>query len=76
MDFLWCGIGGEFKCQLVNWARICTLIKSGVLGVRNFQYNRALLGKWLWQYAMEREALWRVVIGTKYDSTGDGALRR
>ena len=76
-DFLWCGIRGEFKFQLVNSAWIFTMIKSGVLGVRNLiQYNRALLGKWLWQYAMEREALWRVVIGTKYDSMGDGALRR
>jgi hypothetical protein len=53
----------------VNWARICTPIKSGGLGVRNFiQFNQAFLGKWLWRYAMDREALWRLVIETKYDS--------
>jgi hypothetical protein len=52
----------------VNWARICTPIKSGSLRVRNLiQFNRALLRKWLWLYGMDREALWRLVVETKYD---------
>jgi hypothetical protein len=72
-NFLWGGIGNEFKFHLVNWARICLPIKSGGLGVRNLiQFNRALLGKWLWRYAMDREALWRLVVETKYDSTRGG----
>jgi hypothetical protein len=33
----------EFKFHLVNWSRICTLMKSGGLGVRNLiQFKRAL----------------------------------
>jgi hypothetical protein len=25
-------------------------------------FNRALLGKWLWHFGYEREALWKVVV--------------
>jgi hypothetical protein len=72
-DFLWGGIGDEFKFHLVNWERICRSIKSGGLGVRNLlQFNRALLGKWLWRYAMDREALWRLVVDAKYNSSRGG----
>ena len=37
-------------------------------------FNQALLGKWLWRYALEREALWRRVIDNKYGSicVGEG----
>ena len=36
------------------------------------QFNRALLGKWLWRYTINREALWRLVIETKYNSARGG----
>jgi hypothetical protein len=32
------------------------------------QFNRAILGKCLWGFATEREALWRKVVGIKYDN--------
>jgi hypothetical protein len=69
-DFLWSGIGDEVKFHLlVNWHTICTPTKEGGLGVRNLiQFNRALLGKWLWRFAKEWEALWRLVIEVKYGS--------
>ena len=46
------------------------------LGVLNLVlFNKSLLGKWLWRYAMERNALWRRVIDTKYGSLwGVGVL--
>jgi hypothetical protein len=67
------GIGDEFKFHLVKWSKFVLRMKSGGLGVRNLiQFNQALLGKWLWHYAMEREALWRSVVETKYDSLRGG----
>ena len=45
-NFLWGGIGEEFKFHLVNWAKVCTLIKEGGLGIRNLMFfNHALLRK-------------------------------
>ena len=37
------------------------------LAIRNLRYfNEALLGKRLWRFGYEREALWRRVIRAKY----------
>jgi hypothetical protein len=45
-DFLWGGIGEEFKYHLVNWRTICTPIQHGGLGLRQIiPFNQALLGK-------------------------------
>ena len=42
-DFLWGGLGAEFKYYLVSWFKVCSLI-LGVLGVRNLlMFNRAHL---------------------------------
>jgi hypothetical protein len=66
-DFLWGGMGEEFKFHLVNWQKVCTPIREGGLGIRNLKcFNRALLGKWLWRYACEPGAWWRKVVEAKY----------
>jgi hypothetical protein len=72
-DFLWGGMGEEFKFHLVNWRKVCSPIREGGLGIHNLRsFNRALLGKWLWRYANEPEAWWRKVVEAKYGSERGG----
>jgi hypothetical protein len=72
-DFLWVGIGEEFKYHLVRWDKICSPISEGGLGIRNLRtFNQALLGKWLWRYGSERDTWWRVVVDSKYGSLRGG----
>jgi hypothetical protein len=69
-DFLWGGLGEEFKYHLVSWSIVCSPISEGGLGIKNLRiFNQTLLGKWLWHYAHEREALWRSVVDAKYGSS-------
>jgi hypothetical protein len=49
----------------------------GGLGVRNMvMFNKALMGKWLWRYALERDALWRKVVDFKYGSMRGGCCSK
>ena len=66
-DFLW-GVGNlEKKPHLVKWATICIDKKVGGLGVRGIhKLNKALLGKWIWRFANERNPLWREAIRRKF----------
>uniref|UniRef100_A0A2N9EED7 Reverse transcriptase zinc-binding domain-containing protein n=1 Tax=Fagus sylvatica TaxID=28930 RepID=A0A2N9EED7_FAGSY len=66
-NFLWGGMGDEFKYHLVGWDTVCTPKEAGGLGVRSlFWTNKALLGKWLWRFGLEDQHLWRRVIVAKY----------
>ena len=72
-DFLWGGIGDEFKYHLVNWRTICAPIQQDGLGLRQIiPFNQALLGKWLWRFANERNVYWRQVMVCKYGCDRDG----
>lgn len=74
-DFLWGGLGDEFY-HLVKWKIVCAPVKSGGLGCSGsgilVLFNESLLGKWLWRYAVERTALWRRIIDSKYGSMCSG----
>jgi hypothetical protein len=62
-NFLWGGTNEATKFHLVKWSLVCSPIKDGRLGIRNLRrFNQALLEKWLWRYATEREAYWRKVV--------------
>ena len=76
-DFLWGGMGEEFKHHLVNWSKVCSPIHEGGLGIQNLRlFNRALIGKWQWRFASELGAWWRKVIEAKYGSERGVALPR
>jgi hypothetical protein len=73
MEFLWNGMWDETKFHLVNWHRVFSPIKVGGLGVCNIiKFNQALLGKWIWRFSQEHDALWRSVIEVKYESVRGG----
>jgi hypothetical protein len=72
-DFLWGGMNDEAKFHLVDWAKVCSPIDEGGLGIRNMRrFNQALLGKWLWRFAHEEGAWWRSVLVAKYGSVWGG----
>jgi hypothetical protein len=63
----------DFKYHLVSWSMVCTPIPKGGLCLRNLRmFNQALLGKWLWRYEHEKEALWRSVVDAKFGSVRAG----
>ncbi|RVX19039.1 Transposon TX1 uncharacterized 149 kDa protein [Vitis vinifera] len=72
-DFLWGGGALERKPHLVNWDTVCMDKRKGGLGVRRLSIlNRALLCKWNWRFAIERENLWRHVISRKFGEEEGG----
>ena len=47
------------------------------MGYYLFSYfNEALLGKWLWRFGIEEDALWRQVIEMKYGRVWGGWYTR
>jgi hypothetical protein len=72
-NFLWGGSNEKNKFHLVKWLLVCSPSQKGGLGIRNLRrFNQALLGKWLWCFATERDALWRKVVEVKYGSMARG----
>jgi hypothetical protein len=72
-DFLWGGLNDEVKFHLVDWDTVCSPNPQGGLGIRNVRkFNQALLGKWLWRYAHEDGAWWRLILVAKHGSSRDG----
>jgi hypothetical protein len=73
LNFLWGTSEEVINFHLVNWDHICTPYLNGGLNIRNLRrFNEALLGKWLWRFRVEREALWRQVVVAKYGSLEGG----
>ena len=63
----------ERKAHLIKWKVVCSPKEEGGLGIRKIDLlNKALLGKWVWRYAYEKENLWKMVIGVKYGQEGCG----
>ncbi|KAB2086355.1 hypothetical protein ES319_A04G025700v1 [Gossypium barbadense] len=68
-NFLWRSIDGKKKMVKIRWNVICNPKVKGGAGVVNLGVkNKALLAKWSWRFAVEKEVLWRKVILAKYGS--------
>ena len=63
----------ERKTHLVKWDVVCGDKEKGGLGIRKFTImNKALLGKWIWRFASDKETLWKHVLEAKYGQEGHG----
>ena len=52
---------------------MCKDKRSGGLGVKSlFWFNKALLSKWCWRFAIERGPFWNEVIRGKYGEQEGG----
>ena len=51
----------------MDWDLVRCPLADGGLGVRMLDiFNKALLGKWLWHFACERNRFWSQVVGLEY----------
>ena len=52
---------------------MCAQKEKGGLGLRKIIFlNKALLGKWVWRFAIEKNNLWKKVLLMKYGQEGFG----
>ena len=76
-NFLWGSSMDSVKFLLVKWDQICRPYFQGGLAIKNIrQFNAALLGKWLWRFGVERDAVWKRVIMEKYGSMEGGWMSK
>uniref|UniRef100_A0A2N9IEM8 Reverse transcriptase zinc-binding domain-containing protein n=1 Tax=Fagus sylvatica TaxID=28930 RepID=A0A2N9IEM8_FAGSY len=76
-NLLWGTSEEVAKIHLVKWDMVCSPYSHGGLAIKNIRrFNEALLGKWLWQFGVEREAFWRKVIMVKYGSLEGGWISK
>ena len=72
-QFLWGGSNQDRKISLVRWAIVCMEKSKGGIGIKSFsKMNKALLSKWSWRFANERNSLWRKVICSKFGESCGG----
>jgi len=67
--FLWGWGFEERKIAWVKWAKVCSLVAAGGLGIKDIGcFNDALLTKWKWRFESAEEGLWREVLEARYGS--------
>ncbi|CAL1402058.1 unnamed protein product [Linum trigynum] len=65
--FMWNGASESKRMALVEWKTCKAEIKAGGLGIHDLRsFNDAMLAKWLWRFAPERNSWWRELIEIKY----------
>ena len=73
-NYLWNGDSScsSLKC-LVNWEMCCKSKIEGGLGIINlYNFNSALLAKWLWKYRCpDVKSSWKSIVSKSYYSRGE-----
>ncbi|CAN0887943.1 Putative ribonuclease H protein At1g65750 [Linum grandiflorum] len=65
--FLWTGMSEISKFHMVSWEKLKVPMDRGGLGIMDLRsMNKALLGKWVWRFSVERDSWWRVLISMKF----------
>lgn len=66
-SYLWIGLHNSSKPGYVNWDKFCSPKKSGGLGVRYVVlWNKAALGKQVWNIAQKTDNLWVTWVHSVY----------
>ncbi|GFZ13080.1 GATA transcription factor 15 [Actinidia rufa] len=69
-DFLWNQSEKVSGFHLVAWKDLCLSKKRGGLGIRDLVlFNKALLGKWIWRFALKEDKMWCRVIKGNWGKT-------
>lgn len=72
-DFLWSRVGEGKRNHLISCEQLYKPKLEGGLGIGKIQLiNSVLLGKWLWKYPRESDALWNKVILSIYETHPNG----
>ncbi|KAE8707901.1 hypothetical protein F3Y22_tig00110370pilonHSYRG00013 [Hibiscus syriacus] len=73
-NFLWGDSPMKKRIHWVNWKMVCQPYEEEGLGVLDLSLtNRALLGKWVWKFANEKDSQWKKMICCKHNiRNGDG----
>ena len=70
-DFFWGFESNQRYIPWVNWADTCKDKKFGGLGIGELDImNKGLLGKWIWCFRTEKNALWVKIITSIHGSNG------
>ncbi|XVF73922.1 hypothetical protein PTKIN_Ptkin13bG0020000 [Pterospermum kingtungense] len=73
--FLWGHDVGERQVHLINWDTIVKPIGCRGLGIRPQQLmNKAALAKLAWQFLIELDSLWVLILKAKYGKSRDGVV--
>ncbi|KAK5834294.1 hypothetical protein PVK06_018171 [Gossypium arboreum] len=60
-------LDGKKKILRIRWNTVCKPKDKGGAGVANLGFkNKTLSAKWIWRFAIEKEALWKKIILAKY----------
>lgn len=65
--FLWGGKEGIRKLAWVGWDKVCRPMEEGGLGIKDLgMFNKALRGKWIWRFLVEKGNLWQKVLKSRF----------